>query len=56
MSICPHLNKVQVEAFILKLFNHVEVWTDFKGHLRDLILSMKQHAVQDDTFYAEEIA
>jgi hypothetical protein len=47
---------VQVEAFIIKLFNTVEVWADFKGHLRDLILSMKMHSVQNDDFYAEEIA
>ena len=47
----PNLNKVQVEGFILKLFNSVYEWTQFKGNLRDLLISMKSFAHTDDAFY-----
>ena len=54
LSMFANLNKVQVEAFILKLFNTVYDWSEFKGTLRDLLISMKSFASTDDAFYEEE--
>jgi hypothetical protein len=54
MQFGPNLNTVQVEAYILKLFNDAENWPEFKGNLRDLIISMKKFASRDDAFYQEE--
>ena len=51
MQFGPNLNTVQVEAYILKLFNDAENWPEFKGNLRDLIISMKKFASRDDAFY-----
>lgn len=50
----PNLNRVQVEAFVLKLFNTVYDWSQFKNTLRDLLISMKQFASANDAFYQEE--
>ena len=50
----PNLNKVQIEAFVLNLFNHCQNWQEFKTILRDLLISMKSFASVDDEFYAEE--
>lgn len=50
----PNLNKVQVEAFVLKLFNTCYEWQEFKGTVRDLLVSMKQLAAVSDEFYVEE--
>ena len=50
----PNLNKVQLEGFILKLFNSVYEWAQFKGNLRDLLISMKSFAHTDDSLYQEE--
>ena len=49
-----NLNKVQVETFVIKLFNTVYDWDEFKGTLRDLLISMKSFASTDDAFYEEE--
>ena len=54
LSMFANLNKVQVEAFVLKLFNTVYEWSEFKGTLRDLLISMKSFASTDDAFYEEE--
>ena len=54
LSMFANLNKVQVETFILKLFNTVYDWSEFKGTLRDLLISMKSFASTDDAFYEEE--
>jgi hypothetical protein len=43
-----------VEAFVLKLFNTVYDWSQFKNTLRDLLISMKQFASANDAFYQEE--
>ena len=37
----PNLNHVQVESFVLKMFNSVYEWASFKSTLRDLLISMK---------------
>ena len=39
---------------MLKLFNTAGDWTQFKGTVRDLLISMKSFASQDDAFYEEE--
>ena len=49
-----NLNRVQVEAFVIKLFNTLHDWAGFKDTLRDLLISMKSYASQNDEFYAEE--
>ena len=54
LSMFANLNKVQVETFVLKLFNTVNDWQEFKGTLRDLLISMKSFASTDDAFYEEE--
>ena len=48
------MNRVQIEAFVLKLFNALNDWTNFKDTLRDLLISMKSFASQSDEFYEEE--
>lgn len=50
----PNLNQVQVEAFILKLFNSCFEWTEFKTNMRDLLISMKSFSSQDDALYDED--
>lgn len=48
------MNRVQIEAFVIKLFNSIDDWKTFKDTLRDLLISMKSFASQNDEFYAEE--
>ena len=50
----PNLNKVQIEAFVWKLFNTCTDWTQFKSTLRDLLVSMKSFSSSNDDFYEEE--
>lgn len=50
----PNLNTVQVESFIIRLFNTVNDWPNFKVALRDLLVSMKKFSSSDDDFYREE--
>lgn len=50
----PNLNGVQVEGFIIRLFNTVSDWNQFKVTLRDLLVSMKKFASNDDALYKEE--
>mmetsp|Transcript_29305 Transcript_29305/g.36401 ORF Transcript_29305/g.36401 Transcript_29305/m.36401 type:complete len:80 (+) Transcript_29305:1525-1764(+) len=49
-----NLNRVQVEAFVIKLFNSIHDWKTFKDTLRDLLISMKSYAAQNDDLYEEE--
>jgi len=49
-----NLNRVQVEGFIIKLFNSLQDWRVFKDTLRDLLISMKSYAAQSDDFYNDE--
>lgn len=37
----PNLNQVQVETFIINLFNSAFDWSEFKTNVRDLLISMK---------------
>ena len=53
-SLFPNLNKVQIEAFVLNLFNYCYEWSDFKTTLRDLLISMKSFSSNNDEFYEEE--
>ena len=48
------MNRVQIEAFVIKLFNNLNDWAAFKDTLRDLLISMKSFASQSDQFYEEE--
>lgn len=50
----PNLNSVQVESFVIRLFNTLSEWSEFKVTLRDLLVSMKKFASADDAFYREE--
>jgi exportin-1 len=50
----PNLNKVQIEAFVLNLFNHCANWPSFKSTLRDLLISMKSYSSNNDEFYEDE--
>ena len=49
-----NMNRVQIETFVLKLFNALADWTGFKETLRDLLISMRSFASQNDEFYEEE--
>jgi len=49
-----NMNKVQIESFVIKLFNNLQDWKTFKDTLRDLLISMKSFASQNDEFYEEE--
>jgi exportin-1 len=53
-SLFPNLNKVQIEAFVWKLFNTCGDWPEFKSTLRDLLVSMKSFSSSNDDFYEEE--
>ena len=53
-ALFQNLNKVQIEAFVLNLFNYCNDWPQFKGTLRDLLISMKSFSASDDDFYQEE--
>jgi hypothetical protein len=50
----PNLNSVQVESFVIRLFNTVSEWNGFKVTLRDLLVSMKKFASADNELYREE--
>ena len=39
---------------MLKMFNNVYEWSEFKSTVRDLLISMKQFASTNDDFYREE--
>jgi exportin-1 len=49
-----NLNKVQIEAFVLNLFNFCNDWPQFKSTLRDLLISMKSYSSNNDEFYEDE--
>lgn len=49
-----NMNRVQIEAFVIKLFNSLSDWAGFKDTLRDLLISMKSFASQSDQFYEDE--
>ena len=49
----PNMSRVQIEGFVIKLFNSLHDWKTFKDTLRDLLISMKAQAKTDE-FYEEE--
>ena len=53
-TLFPNLNKVQIETFVLNLFNNCNEWHPFKETLRDLLISMKSFSSSSDDFYEEE--
>jgi exportin-1 len=53
-ALFANLNKVQIEAFVWKLFNTCNDWSNFKSTLRDLLISMKSFSSSNDEFYEEE--
>ena len=53
-TLFPNLNKVQIETFVLNLFNTCYEWSQFKATLRDLLISMKSFSSNNDYFYEEE--
>lgn len=50
----PNLNRVQIETFVINLFNNCNEWPLFKQTLRDLLISMKSFSSTDNELYAEE--
>lgn len=37
-----NMNRVQIESFVIKMFNSLHDWKTFKDNLRDLLISMKR--------------
>jgi exportin-1 len=50
----PNLNEVQVESYIIKMFNTTYEWEEFKKTIRDLLISMKSFSSQNNELYEEE--
>jgi len=42
----PNLNRTQVEAYVMGLFNNVDDRKAFKGTVRDLLIAMRSFASQ----------
>jgi exportin-1 len=55
MEMFPNLNRAQVETFAIQLFNNAEDWKQFKGTLRDLMISMRSFASQENDFYEHQM-
>ena len=51
----PNLNKVFLESTIIAMFNKCENREEFKQVLRDLLVTMKEFAENNDELYAEEL-
>ena len=49
-----HLNKNQIEAFCLALFNKSYSTHEFKNCIRDFLISLKSFSGNNDELYAEE--
>ena len=50
----PNLNRAQVETYVIALFNNVDEWKQFKGTVRDLMISMRSFASTENDFYEYE--
>lgn len=50
----PNLNRTQVEAYVMELVNNVDDRKAFKGTVRDLMISMRSFANQQNDFYEAE--
>jgi hypothetical protein len=51
MELFPNLNKVLVETLVIQMFNNVDNWKEFKGTIRDLMVSMRSFSSTSDEFY-----
>lgn len=49
-----NLNKVEVEKYIIQLFNNLDDWKQFKGSLRDLMISTRSFSSQENEIYEHE--
>ena len=54
LELFPNLNRAQVETFAIQLFNNADDWKQFKGTLRDLMISMRSFASQENDFYEHQ--
>ena len=54
MELFPNLNRVLVETYAIQLFNNLEDWKQFKGTVRDLMVSMRSFSSANDDFYEHE--
>ena len=43
-----------METFAIQLFNNADDWKQFKGTLRDLMISMRSFASQENDFYEHQ--
>jgi len=53
-NVFPNLNKIQVETYVISLFNKCNDWDAFKTAVRDLLVSLKEFAFGGDELYTEE--
>mmetsp|Transcript_16544 Transcript_16544/g.16480 ORF Transcript_16544/g.16480 Transcript_16544/m.16480 type:complete len:894 (-) Transcript_16544:18-2699(-) len=49
-----NMNRVQIETLILSMFNRCNDQVSFKNVLRDFLVTTKEIAVDNESFYAEE--
>lgn len=49
-----NLNEIEVEKYIIQLFNSIDEWKPFKQTLRDLMISMKSYSSQENDIYEQE--
>jgi len=54
MDLFPNLNRVLVETYAIQFFNNLENWKQFKGTVRDLMVSMRSFSSANDDFYEHE--
>jgi len=54
ISLFPNLNQVLVETLAIKLFNSADNWKEFKGTVRDLMVSMRSFSSTQNEFYEHE--
>ena len=51
MELFPNLNKMWVEALANRFFNNYENWKEFKGAVRDLMVSIRSFSAQGEKYY-----
>ena len=49
-----NMNPVYVETLIIKMYNSIENWKEFKSVVRDLMISTRSFGSQENTFYEHE--
>ena len=49
-----HLNKIQIETFVIALFNKCYNKENFKVVIRDFLVNLKSFADSKDSLYEEE--